>query len=413
MPRSKQRFFQIVLLLLALLFGLLICEAGTRIFLSIKSPTLVSSKGRLRAPNGANLQFYDTIALSRNPRLIYETIPNRYGRFLGAEYRTNSHGMRQGEVAVKKPANTFRIATLGDSTMFGWGVGNGENYPAVLERALNSVGDKRRYEVLSFGIPGYNTAMEAEQYITRVKAFSPDLLALQFDINDLALPNFVADTPNFWSLRRSWFLSLLKGIIVERNATATLARLAAPTLNEGKRGTFQTKSGLVDYWEYRAERAPKEYRYMVGWTGVKRALDRLWANTREPILHLSMPYPIDQQDIIKEGSEDQYARHVKEAARKDPRLFYEDISHYADAFARGLNIAPRKDLVVDYPTDLHPAREGHILIARAIYLSLIKNHLLPHDSAHYEKSNEVAKALWDEALGDWQKRPRQVRKSKQ
>jgi lysophospholipase L1-like esterase len=70
--------------------------------------------------------------------------------------------MRGPKISKKKPKGVWRIAALGDSTMFGWGIREEETFPAVLQRALNSGSDSREYEVLNFAVPGYNTAMEAE-----------------------------------------------------------------------------------------------------------------------------------------------------------------------------------------------------------------------------------------------------------
>jgi hypothetical protein len=65
----------------------------------------------------------------------------------------NSHGYRDRERTVAKPANTVRIAVLGDSFVEARQVAFEDTFGAVLERLLN--GDRRfagrTVEVLNFG----------------------------------------------------------------------------------------------------------------------------------------------------------------------------------------------------------------------------------------------------------------------
>jgi phospholipase/lecithinase/hemolysin len=66
-------------------------------------------------------------------------------------------------------------------------------------------------------------------------------------------------------------------------------------------------------------------------------------------------------------------------------------------FCREMGLKWIEDLTVNFPDDVHPSPARHILIARAIYLLLVKNRLLPADSNHYHKSETIAQSLWDQA----------------
>ncbi len=96
----------------------------------------------------------------------------------------NSEGFRDYDFNVSKNPGTFRIAVLGDSFTYGWGINNvNDTYPKVLEMKLNSIGTKR-YEVLNLGIPGYNTPEELDTLKKKVAAYNPDLIILGYVLND-------------------------------------------------------------------------------------------------------------------------------------------------------------------------------------------------------------------------------------
>jgi lysophospholipase L1-like esterase len=94
----------------------------------------------------------------------------------------NSHGFRNREVSLEKAQGVTRIAVLGDSVTFGYGLPVNESFPAVLERELNRTGT--RYEVLNFGVVGYNAQQEAALYARRVRPFAPDIVVVAYVLND-------------------------------------------------------------------------------------------------------------------------------------------------------------------------------------------------------------------------------------
>jgi lysophospholipase L1-like esterase len=72
---------------------------------------------------------------------------------------------------------------LGDSTTVGWGVPLEGTAPKILERAWNASG-LGRFEVLNAGVGNYDTVQEVEHYLTMDRAFHPDLVILEYFIND-------------------------------------------------------------------------------------------------------------------------------------------------------------------------------------------------------------------------------------
>lgn len=404
-PGKSREFFSlfrsnIFLLVVSIVMSLLLAEGAVRIYFRLNHRDIYRQMAQRRSPDDSHFVLKDIIAPSSNARLIYELIPNRSGWFFGKTFRTNSFGMRGPEAAKVKPEGVWRIAALGDSTMFGWGVKQDENYAAVLQEALNAAGDSIHYEVLNFAVPGYNTAMEAEVYKALAAGFSPDLILIQFDINDLALPNFVLEPPGLLTFERSYLVALINSLFKGRDAREGLAQLAGNELQAAPLIDAPSAEGIVKYFEYRSEFTPERYRYMVGWEGVRRALDDLWKMSRRPVVHLSWIYPVSKKKLTDFGDIDHFSLHVKEGRKNrddGDRLYFLEIESVGREFCRELGLRWVRDLVVDYPNDYHPSPVRHILIARRIYLFLVENRLLPGESLHYQTSDTIAQWLWDRA----------------
>ncbi|HQH74479.1 MAG TPA: hypothetical protein PK360_20560, partial [bacterium] len=75
---------------------------------------------------------------SLRPGLVWED-PSSAGD-ASKRVETNRYGMRMGDVSLDKSPGIVRVAVLGDSLPFGWGVPPGQAFPAVLETVLNTGG---------------------------------------------------------------------------------------------------------------------------------------------------------------------------------------------------------------------------------------------------------------------------------
>jgi len=124
--------------------------------------------------------------------IIYHLRPNLNVRFEGVPVKTNSFGMRNREISKKKPDGTYRIALLGDSFAFGWGVEFEKIFAQVMERQLNlSAAANKNFEVLDFGVPGYSSFQEAALFEKIGLDFEPDAILIYFIENDFGLPFFI------------------------------------------------------------------------------------------------------------------------------------------------------------------------------------------------------------------------------
>jgi lysophospholipase L1-like esterase len=80
---------------------------------------------------------------------------------------------------VKKPPNTYRIITLGDSFTFGVGVNTKDNWPEQLEDMLNKslpCGPTKKIEVINLGMGSYGVEYISHRYLTRGVKYNPDLI---------------------------------------------------------------------------------------------------------------------------------------------------------------------------------------------------------------------------------------------
>ncbi|MCP3982095.1 MAG: hypothetical protein GY716_22545 [bacterium] len=121
------------------------------------------------------------LRLTENEKLGYEIVP---GSPDGSSVH-NRHGMRGPDVSDAPAGGTLRIAVVGDSIAYGSGVGPAETFSARLEALLTRVyAADPRYEVLNFGVTGYNMGQVTEAIEARVLAFRPDVILYAYCLND-------------------------------------------------------------------------------------------------------------------------------------------------------------------------------------------------------------------------------------
>ncbi len=162
-------------------------------------------------------------------------------------YRINALGFREPGFSMARAAGTVRVAIVGDSFVFGMGVGLGDTLSSQLARELGQRHGARAVEVLNLGIPGDNLASHVDLYSEAVERLAPDLVVLCLTLpNDLSHWDFQSERreatrPGPFSLARFalggaatvslWDLALLQtevtpeGLDELRRETARLTRL--------------------------------------------------------------------------------------------------------------------------------------------------------------------------------------------
>lgn len=167
----------------ALLFGCALVELAVRA-LDLGPPPMFRREGELfRASEIEGLRFESRPGAVQ--RLIY---PKRGG---GApdvvEMRVNAAGFRGPAPELAKASGVTRVLCVGDSHTFGWGVPEGATWPDRLREELASRRPDARFEVLNAGVDNYDTVQEVLLLEQRLLAYEPDLVVLQFYVNDAAV----------------------------------------------------------------------------------------------------------------------------------------------------------------------------------------------------------------------------------
>ena len=87
----------------------------------------------------------------------------------GDTFKPNEIGYRTVPLGGGKPAETFRVAFLGDSWTFGMGVSEADSFPRRFEELARRLGagGGRRVQAVNLGLPGYNTANEIAVIFSR------------------------------------------------------------------------------------------------------------------------------------------------------------------------------------------------------------------------------------------------------
>jgi lysophospholipase L1-like esterase len=129
--------------------------------------------------------FEFPVTTARHPHRGYSNRPNAawVQRSEGfATVSTNSRGFRDAEWEIEKPADTVRIAVLGDSFTEATQVAEEERFTELVEKQLGEQGlfGGRKIEVMNFGTSGYGTAQQLMTWRHDVKPYQPDFVVLAF-----------------------------------------------------------------------------------------------------------------------------------------------------------------------------------------------------------------------------------------
>jgi GDSL-like Lipase/Acylhydrolase family len=127
-----------------------------------------------------------------------------FHRWTAGHVRLNSAGFREREFDAVKPVGVYRIAILGDSFAFGFGIEESERFGNLIAEALGGTG--AGVEVLNFGRAGADTGDELEILKKTVLPVRPDYVLLQWFVNDFEMSRDTRPEPlplvPSWTLER-------------------------------------------------------------------------------------------------------------------------------------------------------------------------------------------------------------------
>ncbi len=122
---------------------------------------------------------------SEDPILYFELRPNVRTQIRDSSLIIGPDGYRVPSQQVNVPANAVRVAVVGDSSSFGWGVNYEDSYPDVYRRLMEAA-TQTPIALRNFSVPAYNTEQELQVFKTKALPYKPDLLILHHDHNDVA-----------------------------------------------------------------------------------------------------------------------------------------------------------------------------------------------------------------------------------
>jgi hypothetical protein len=174
--RTKDMVVKIEILFVAVVFTFFLLEGIVRVFFKDQID-----------PKALSRQFYTAVGyveFSENPVLILQMKKNIETIDRNVHIRTDENGYRVSTVALESPnPSAIKIAVVGDSTAFGWGIEYEDTYTCSLARKMGKETGKD-VVVKNYCVPGYNTIQELEVYRTKIKQWKPDLLLIHHDNND-------------------------------------------------------------------------------------------------------------------------------------------------------------------------------------------------------------------------------------
>lgn len=180
-PAARRSFWRVLAVNLGTAIVLWLCvEAIAGLFVEDQSATL----SRIQFANMTSRGFVEADD-HRGFRLRTN--------FRSATLNTNSQGFRGKELPAEI-ADKRLVLALGESTTFGWAVGDEESYPSHLERILNATSDDP-VVVVNAGIPSYSSQqvlLYAEELLQR---YRPTVVLVSILWNDLFYSSLEDWTP--------------------------------------------------------------------------------------------------------------------------------------------------------------------------------------------------------------------------
>jgi lysophospholipase L1-like esterase len=134
---------------------------------------------RMLGHHGAPQSLIDNAYLVDDPVLDWRYVPSSVWSEGNITYRYNSAGFRDVEHEIAKPPGTRRIVVVGDSVTEGIWVDWESTFTGVLQSRLRG-----EYEVVAVAQSGLNTPQEIHLLEQDGLRYSPDLVVINFVLND-------------------------------------------------------------------------------------------------------------------------------------------------------------------------------------------------------------------------------------
>lgn len=351
-PNSRRSLRRAALSAAALVLGCVAAELGLRAF-GLGAPPAPIVQGNLLRSSDSQRMLHENQP-GGVQRVVYRDRPGAAAR--AVLMRVNAQGLRGPEVALERRAGSLRIACLGDSHTFGYGVGEGESWPDVLRARVEATAPEGS-DVLNFGVHASDTEQQAAQLELRVMPYAPDVVLFGFYINDTALQGI----PLEQYVQPGWFVHLVhpRGPEWMRwlRARSRLVDLGADALHRRTSYEFYARSRSAGY-------APDH----PGWRRVQSALCSAQALAEAHGMRMGLvliPFFTRHGDTL--GSHEAFEV-VKVFCRQRGIEHLDLEPHFA-----GLDV----DALRVHTQDLHAGAEAHARIGTAVADWLVELGWLP------------------------------------
>jgi len=146
---------------------------------------LVCAELAVRAICGSpQVERLPLMKMRANAQRGWEMVPGQVHYTYQQRVAVNSLGLRGRELAEKR-AGERRVLYLGDSLVYGQGVGDQDTQPAQLERALRERDPRQDWCVINAGNRSYGTAQELALLAELGARLQPDVVLLGWYWNDV------------------------------------------------------------------------------------------------------------------------------------------------------------------------------------------------------------------------------------
>jgi|GEM_PF-5755826 len=314
----------------------------------IRTPVLVEDRylfWRL-APNTMATIYEDKEDQARPAHHIYPVI-------------TNSMGLRSPEIPIVKTENTYRIACLGDSATFGYGLPESFTYSRKLEQILNSRYPDFNFEVINAGVVGYSSLQGRVLFEKTILGLKPNLITLCFGANDVV--KWKRSDAWRYQKRQGWLAGFTFALMrIKLFQWLRFHILGFPVklgINLDKTG-LSPRVGDDEFFDNYRAIANKAREHGIDAMVLERYLQAPFTNMidHKVALRLGIPF-IPTQAPLKAAMDKIVAG----------ELFPEVQSYYRSKYAKALDANPYYYVLLDFG---HPTPLGNEIIAEEIFKSL-------------------------------------------
>jgi len=164
------------LLAASLLAAAVLAEGALRLLAAFGNP--LARRVEAVDPFAIKIEPFGAFGYRQRPGAVLD-----YGN--GTRATANRQGFRGPDVAVPKPAGTFRVILLGESSTHGWYVDDDQTIDAYLRALLRARRPDLRIEVVNLAYDGYDAYQMWQRLLVDGTRLQPDLIVANAGVNDV------------------------------------------------------------------------------------------------------------------------------------------------------------------------------------------------------------------------------------